>query len=161
MLRLLPAVLCVAGLIAPAVGQPQPAAESYPTWVKLADPPADLVGRECPPGMDGVWVYVPQWRGFLLYGGFSPSYTNEGWFFDPDRAKWTLLWADDSLAKDQASGAVRVLLPRQIAWTPDRPGRQTSGRAVGPQPSGSAASSRGVWPSSSVASSPGANCRPT
>src|SRR5262249_44866740 len=63
------------------------------TWEKLADPPKDVAGRECSPGMDGAWVYVPQWRGFLLYGGSSPTYSNEGWFFDPDAKEWTLLWA--------------------------------------------------------------------
>ena len=53
------------------------------TWEKLADPPKDVAGRESPPGTDGAWVYVPEWKGFLLYGGSSPSYSNEGWFFDP------------------------------------------------------------------------------
>ena len=55
------------------------------TWVKLTDPPKDVAGRESPPGTDGAWVYVPEWKGFLLYGGTSPTYSNEGWFFDPDK----------------------------------------------------------------------------
>ena len=38
------------------------------TWTKLADAPRDVAGRECPPGMDGAWCYVPEWKGFLLYG---------------------------------------------------------------------------------------------
>ena len=61
------------------------------TWEKLADPPKDVAGRESPAGTDGAWVYVPEWKGFLLYGGSSPTYSNEGWFFDPDRKEWTLL----------------------------------------------------------------------
>src|SRR5207253_8737545 len=65
------------------------AAASQGTWEKLADVPKDVAGRECPPGMDGVWVYVPEWKGFLLYGGISPTYSNEGWFFDPDKREWT------------------------------------------------------------------------
>ena len=48
------------------------------TWEKLADPPKDVAGRESPAGTDGAWVYVPDWKGFLLYGGSSPTYSNEG-----------------------------------------------------------------------------------
>ncbi len=103
-------------------GESAQAAESKLNWVKLADPPADPLGRECPPGMDATWVYVPQWKGFLLYGGFSPTYSNGGWFFDPDERKWTLLWGDDSLVRNETTGAWRTLLPREIDWSLDRPG---------------------------------------
>src|SRR5215475_10223455 len=92
------------------------------TWEKLADPPKDVAGRESLPGVDGAWVYVPAWKGFLLYGGCSPTYSNEGWFFDPDARKWTLLWAHDSLAFDPAKKAWQVLMPRDIVWSLDRPG---------------------------------------
>src|SRR4051794_35506496 len=73
------------------------------TWEKLADPPKDVAGRESPPGTDGAWVYVPQWKGFLLYGGSSPTYSNEGWFFDPDRKEWTLLWPHVTAAAPTAN----------------------------------------------------------
>ena len=53
-------------------------------------------------GTDGAWVYVPEWKGFLLYGGSSPTYSNEGWFFDPDKKEWTLLWPHDALARERA-----------------------------------------------------------
>jgi hypothetical protein len=92
------------------------------TWEKLADPPKDVAGRECSPGMDGAWVYVPAWKGFLLYGGCSPTYSNEGWFFDPDKKEWTLLWAHDGLAFDKEKKQWRVLMPRDLVWSLDRPG---------------------------------------
>ena len=76
----LTAFVCFAVLIA-GFGAPGGAAEPSLQWKKLADPPADPIGRECPPGMDAVWIYVPEWKGFLLYGGFSPTYSNAGWFF--------------------------------------------------------------------------------
>jgi hypothetical protein len=88
-------------------------------WEKLADAPKDLAGREMPPGLDGAWTYVPEWKGFLLFGGASPTYSNEGWFFDPDKKAWTLLWAHDALAHDGKEW--RVLLPRDIVWSVDRP----------------------------------------
>src|SRR5262245_7615462 len=83
------------------------------TWEKVADPPKDVAGRESPPGTDGAWVYVPEWKGFLLYGGSSPTYSNEGWFFDPDKKAWTLLWPHDALARDEASQAWRVRTRRK------------------------------------------------
>jgi hypothetical protein len=89
------------------------------TWVKLADPPKDVAGRESPPGTDGAWVYVPEWKGFLLYGGTSPTYSNEGWFFDPDKREWTLLWPHDSLVKTETGW--KVSLPRDQVWSLDRP----------------------------------------
>src|SRR5262249_7803696 len=92
------------------------------TWEKLADPPKDVAGRESPPGTDGAWVYVPQWKGFLLYSGSSPTYSNEGWFFDPNTRKWTLLWPHDVLVREKADRPWRVLLPRDVVWSIDRPG---------------------------------------
>ena len=92
------------------------------TWEKLADPPKDVAGRECSPGMDAAWTYVPQWKGFLLYGGCSPTYSNEGWFFDPDKKEWTLLWAHDALAYDKARKQWQVVMPRDLDWSLDRPG---------------------------------------
>lgn len=92
------------------------------TWEKLAGPPTDVAGRESPPGTDGAWTYLPQWKGFLLHGGTSPTYSNETWFFDPDKKEWTLLRAHDSLAFDEAKKEWRVLLPRDIVWSTDRPG---------------------------------------
>src|SRR5262245_31893565 len=92
------------------------------TWEKLADPPKDVAGRESPAGTDGAWVYVPEWKGFLLYGGSSPTYSSEGWFFDPDRKEWTLLWPHDALAREAADKPWQVLLPRDIVWSLDRPG---------------------------------------
>lgn len=98
----------------------EPAAAPICTWEKLADPPKDVAGRESPPGTDGAWLYVPQWKGFLLYGGSSPTYSNEGWFFDPGKKEWTLLWPHDALTKTDAGW--RVLLPRDLVWSLDRPG---------------------------------------
>jgi hypothetical protein len=114
----------VAACLAAASIQTAPlrAAEHKLNWVKLADPPADLLGRECPPGMDATWVYVPPWKGFLLYGGFSPSYSNGGWFFHPGQRTWTLLWADDSLRYNAAKKEWETRLPREIHWSLDRPG---------------------------------------
>src|SRR5262245_10354962 len=91
------------------------------SWEKLSDPPKDVVGRESCSGGDGAWVYVPEWKGFLLYGGCTPGYTNDGWFFNPDKKEWTLLWADDALAYDKAKKQWQVLFPRDIVWTTDRP----------------------------------------
>jgi hypothetical protein len=109
-------LLVVAALFAPTN------ARADETWEKLADPPKDIAGRECSPGMDGAWTYVPQWQGFLLFGGCSPTYSNEGWFFDPDKREWTLLWAHDALAFDTASKKWQVLMPRDLTWSLDRPG---------------------------------------
>lgn len=91
-------------------------------WVKLGDAPADLAGREMPPGMDGAWCFVPELNGFLLYGGCSPRYTNEGWLFDPVKRTWRLLWPDDSLRYDSAKRSWQVKAPREIVWSSDRPG---------------------------------------
>lgn len=91
-----------------------PVPGAYGAWRKLADPPKDLLGRESPPGLDGAWVYVPEWRGFLLYGGRSPAHSNQGWFFDPDKGEWTALWADDQIAFEKSSGKWRALLPREL-----------------------------------------------
>ena len=92
-------LLFVVGLCAPTN------ARAGGTCEKLADPPKDVAGRECSPGLDDAWAYVPQWKGFLLYGGCSPTYSNEGWFFDPDRKAWTLLWAHDALDGRQSTSA--------------------------------------------------------
>src|SRR5262245_2754276 len=91
-------------------------------WERLADPPKDVAGRESPPGTDGAWVYVPEWKGFLLYGGSSPTYSNEGWFFDPDRKEWALLWPHDALTREAPDKPWRVSLPRDLVWSLDRPG---------------------------------------
>ncbi len=96
--------------------------ETASDWLQLAEAPADLVGREMPPGMDGAWCYVPELRGFLLYGGCSPRYTNEGWLFLPETRQWRLLWPDDSLRYDSKAENWQVILPRQITWSADRPG---------------------------------------
>ena len=116
-MKSLHALALLAGILA-ASG----AARAEVAWEKLADPPRDLLGRECAPGMDGAWVYVPEWRGFLLYGGRSPAHSNGGWFLDPDKREWTPLWANDQLAFDQAAGKWRALLPREMTWSADRPG---------------------------------------
>lgn len=109
---------CLLGLV---VLLSLPANSDAEAWTKLAEPPKDLAGRESPPGSDGAWVYVPEWKGFLLHGGCMPTLSNEGWFFDPDQKSWTLLWAHDELARDVKNGW-RVLLPREITWSVDRPG---------------------------------------
>jgi len=113
-------VLCLIWLLVNEAPANEPAKQG--TWEKLADPPKDVAGRESPAGTDGAWVYVPEWKGFLLYGGSSPTYSNEGWFFDPDRKAWTLLWPHDALTRDRADQPWRVLLPRDIVWSLDRPG---------------------------------------
>ncbi len=106
----------------------QQSAKTY-DWVMLAGPPRDLVDREMPPGLDGAWCYIPELQGFLLYGGCSPRFTNEGWLFAPASDTWRLLWPDDSLRYDSKTGRWRVLRPSQIIWSHDRPG-PARGRAM-------------------------------
>jgi hypothetical protein len=120
-------ILCLMGLLVVEAPANEPGKQG--TWEKLADSPRDVAGRESCPGMDGAWVYVPQWRGFLLYGGCSPTYSNEGWFFDPDTKEWTILWAHDALSYDRAKKQWRALMPRDIVWSLDRPG-PARGQAV-------------------------------
>jgi len=93
-----------------------------PSWSKRADLPADLAGRELPPGMNGAWCYVPELKGFFLYGGYSPRINNEGWVYDPVKNTMRLLWPDDSLAYEAKTKRWRVLMPRDIHWSQDRPG---------------------------------------
>jgi len=112
-------LLCLAGRPARAAA----------TWKKLADAPADIAGREMPPGMDGAWCWVPELKGFLLYGSYSPRLTNEGWLFDPARCEMKLLWADDSLGYDEKTKKWRALMPREIHWSLGRPG-PARGRAA-------------------------------
>lgn len=106
------------------------------TWTKLADPPADLLGREMPPGADAAWCYVPEWKGFLLYGGYSNRHGNEGWVYLPATNELKLLWADDSLRYDAAARQWRALLPREIVWSHDRPGPARGIAAVYLPPTG-------------------------
>ncbi len=106
-----------------------PATEAAPRWLQLAGIPHDLAGREMPPGIGGAWCYVPQLEGFLLYGGYSPRYTNEGWLFDPAERTIRLLWNDDSLTYDADARKWRSLLPREVVWSNDRPG-PARGRAA-------------------------------
>jgi hypothetical protein len=93
-----------------------------PSWSKRADLPADLAGRELPPGMNGAWCYVPELKGFFLYGGYSPRINNEGWVYDPVKNTMRLLWPDDSLGYEATTQRWRVLMPRDIHWSQDRPG---------------------------------------
>jgi hypothetical protein len=98
------------------------AGEGAATWTMLAGSPKDLVGREMPVGADAAWCYVPELKGFLCYGGFTPRYTNAGWLFDPVRREWKLLWADDAMRYETETGKWRALMPREMTWSRDRPG---------------------------------------
>ena len=80
--------------------------------------------------MGGAWCYVPELKGFLLYGGYSPRFTNEGWLFDPAKCEMKLLWADDSLAYDDKGAKWRALMPCEIRWSQDRPGPARGTAAV-------------------------------
>ncbi len=84
-------------------------------WTKLADPPPDPAGREMSPGMMGAWVWVPDLKSFLLYGGRSPAFSNALWSFDPSARTWKELVACDRLQ----GGAVRR--PGEIPWSAERP----------------------------------------
>lgn len=112
----------VLGIAAPA--------SSGEGWTKLADLPADLAEREMPPGMEGTWCWVPELNGFLLYGGYSPRLTNEGWVYDPAKNEMRLLWSDDSLRYDEAARQWRAIMPRDIIWSQDRPGPARNRAAV-------------------------------
>jgi hypothetical protein len=80
--------------------------------------------------MEGAWCWVPELRGFLLYGGYSPRFTNEGWLYDPANNEMRLLWPDDSLRYDEGTKQWRVLMPRGIVWSQDRPGPARNRAAV-------------------------------
>jgi hypothetical protein len=101
-----------------------------PSWSKRTDLPADLAGREMPPGMNAAWCFVPELEGFFLYGGYSPRINNEGWVFDPVKNTMRLLWPDDSLRYDAKTQSWRVLMPRDIHWSQDRPGAARGQAAV-------------------------------
>ena len=107
-----------------------PAGEPAAVWTKLAGLPTDLAGREMPPGMEGTWCWVPEIKGFLLYGGYSPRFTSEGWLYDPAKNEIRLLWPDDSLRYDDKERKWRVLMPRDIVWSQDRPGPARNRGAV-------------------------------
>lgn len=91
-------------LVAPLV-----AAEVPPnTWQRIADCPGDADGREVPPGRGATWVYEPNLKVFLRYGGYTPRFSNALDAFDPATGKWTRLVAEDeNYPADRPGGGCR------------------------------------------------------
>ncbi len=106
------------------------------SWQRVAPPPKDLLGRELPPGVGAAFCYVPPWKGFLIYGGYWPSYTNAAWLYRPQSGQWELLWPCDQWGWDTKTNSGYVRLPRQVHWSPDRPGPARGMAAVYYPPSG-------------------------
>lgn len=65
------------------------------TWVKITHSPGDARGREVPPGRGGNWIYEPNTRVFLRYGGLTPAYSNALETFDPAALTWKKLLSYD------------------------------------------------------------------
>ncbi|MCX7804349.1 MAG: hypothetical protein N3A38_04070 [Planctomycetota bacterium] len=107
------------GLAAPAMsfaGEPAgPAAIAVPAgettlvenrWTKIAEVPADPLGRELDPGRGAFWCFEPSSGVFLRYGGYTPTECNALWSFELASRRW------------------ENLLPVDYSWPPppDRPG---------------------------------------
>ncbi len=111
-LTILGLVLGVAGSTAePPAPAPVavPAAETVLAdnrWTKVAEVPADPLGRELEPGRGAFLCFEPGSGAILRYGGYTPTEGNELWSFDLAARKW-----ENPLAAD-------------YAWPPpaDRPG---------------------------------------
>ena len=58
-------------------------------WTKIADCPADPLGRELQPGRGAFWAYEPIGRTFVRYGGFTPTDDNSLWRFDMATRTWS------------------------------------------------------------------------
>ncbi len=105
-------------------------------WQKVAPAPKDLLGRELPPGVGAAFCYVPPWKGFLIYGGYWPTYTNAGWLYRPQSGQLELLWPCDLWGWDAQGKRYFVRLPRQVRWSQDRPGPARGMAAVYCPPTG-------------------------
>ncbi|MCK6472589.1 MAG: hypothetical protein L6R28_12665 [Planctomycetes bacterium] len=57
-------------------------------WFKIAEVPADPLGRELEPGRGAFWCFEPQSKAFLRYGGYTPTDDNALWTFDLAQRKW-------------------------------------------------------------------------
>ena len=87
------------------------------TWVRVADTPSDVLGREVPPGRSANWAYVPDTGKFYRYGGYTPRYSNALDEFDPKTGAWRRLFADDeNYPDDRPGGAAEAL----VTWDPQR-----------------------------------------
>jgi hypothetical protein len=58
-------------------------------WTKIADLPADPLGRELEPGRGAYFCYEPVRGQFLRYGGYTPTEGNDLWRFDLPARRWT------------------------------------------------------------------------
>jgi hypothetical protein len=57
-------------------------------WTKVAELPADPLGRELEPGRGAFWCFEPASAAFLRYGGYTPTDGNGLWSFDLAARKW-------------------------------------------------------------------------
>jgi hypothetical protein len=57
-------------------------------WVKVAEVPADPLGRELEPGRGAFWCFEPTGGVLLRYGGYTPTDCNALWTFDLAKRKW-------------------------------------------------------------------------
>jgi hypothetical protein len=64
-------------------------------WTKIAEVPADPLGREIEPGRGAYLCYVPIKNIFIRYGGYTPTESNALWSFDLAKRQWTNQLADD------------------------------------------------------------------
>lgn len=90
-------------------------------WTKLFDPPADPLGREMNPGMGGAWIWAPEAKAFILYGGRTPAAGNGLWSFDPEKKEWNRLLLCDRIAEDPKTKELTCRKPGEIPWSKDRP----------------------------------------
>ncbi|MBL8025338.1 MAG: hypothetical protein JNL74_02945, partial [Fibrobacteres bacterium] len=75
------------------------------TWVRVASAPGDGLGRDVPPGRAANWVYEPNIKKFIRYGGYTPTYTNAMYAFDPATLTWSILRNhDESFPTDRPGG---------------------------------------------------------
>ena len=57
-------------------------------WTRIADCPADPLGREAAPGRGAYWAFDPGGARFYRYGGYTPTDCNALWTFDVGRRRW-------------------------------------------------------------------------
>lgn len=64
-------------------------------WTKVAEVPADQLGREIEPGRGAYLCYIPTKSVFIRYGGYTPTESNALWTFDFAKRLWTNTLPDD------------------------------------------------------------------
>lgn len=119
------------------VGVPEPGDIPGNTWVRLTDSPGDPEGREVPPGRASTWVYEPEGKVLLRYGGYTPRFSNALDAFEPLAKSWTRLFAEDENYPETRPGG-------GCAWTLQYdPGRKRVWLAGGL--GNGTTGSRGIW----------------